>query len=428
MVLVFDIGKTNKKAFVFDAEYRIVYEKSTVLPETRDEDGFPCEDIDLLTHWFISEFNVVIKKPEFDIKAVNFSAYGASFVLIGEDWFPIAPLYNYLKPLDEKIQAQFYKKYGGEKQLAQLTASPVLGNLNSGMQLYRLKKEKRRLFNKIFCALHLPQYFYFLLVQEFYSDITSIGCHTNLWDFENNDYHDWVLTEGIDEILSPIIGSDFTNEINIGNKRLKVGVGLHDSSAALIPYLIKFSNQPFVLISTGTWCISLNPFNSSPLTKEELEQDCLCYMSYKGKPVKAARYFGGNEHELRVKTLIEKYGVSIDAYQLIKFDVSILAKLNSGKSEENFSESYHALMRDIVKKQVASTQLVLNNSPVEQIFVDGGFSKNDIYMRLLAQSFPNIKVFRAEVSEATALGAALALSDQDLTDLKIPLIVNRVNS
>ena len=49
-------------------------------------------------------------------------------------------------------------------------------------------------------------------------------------------------------------------------------------------------------------------------------------------------------------------------------------------------------------------------------------------MRLLAQSFPNIKVFRAEVSEATALGAALALSDQDLTDLKIPLIVNRVNS
>ena len=72
--------------------------------------------------------------------------------------------------------------------------------------------------------------------------------------------------------------------------------------------------------------------------------------------------------------------------------------------------------------------MVLNNSPVEQIFVDGGFSKNDIYMRLLARSFPHLKVFRAEVSEATALGAALALSDQDLTDLKIPLSVNLVNS
>ena len=58
-----------------------------------------------------------------------------------------------------------------------------------------------------------------------------------------------------------------------------VGIGLHDSSAALIPYLMNFK-EPFVLISTGTWCISLNPFNEAPLTKEELKSDCLSYMSY----------------------------------------------------------------------------------------------------------------------------------------------------
>jgi hypothetical protein len=36
---------------------------------------------------------------------------------------------------------------------------------------------------------------------------------------------------------------------------LKVGTGLHDNSAALIPYLGTFQ-EPFALISTSTWCIS----------------------------------------------------------------------------------------------------------------------------------------------------------------------------
>ena len=434
MILIFDIGKTNKKAFVFDDNYRIVYENTTVLLETADEDGFSCENIELLTQWFLTEFNAIIKNTDFDIKAINFSAYGASFVLIGKNGLPIASLYNYLKPFDGKIQALFYKKYG---DIAQETASPVLGNLNSGMQLYRLKEQKPKLFTRIDYALHLPQYLSYLLTHEFCSDMTSIGCHTNLWNFEKNKYSNWVFEEGVDKKLAPIVGSTVTHEIPVGEKKLQIGIGLHDSSAALIPYLVKFGDENlvgfknlrgFILISTGTWCISLNPFNHSPLTQEELAKDCLCYMSYKGESVKAARYFGGNEHEQSVKVLTAQYGVSTGVYQTIKFDGTIVDKLNSGKSAENFDEAYHALLMSIVKKQVASTQLVLNNSPVEQIFVDGGFSKNDIYMRLLASSFPNIKVFRAEVSEATALGAALALSDKDLTDLKVPLIVNRVNS
>ena len=91
---------------------------------------------------------------------------------------------------------------------------------------------------------------------------------------------------------------------------------MHDSSAALIPYLACF-DEPFLLISTGTWCISLNPFNHEPLTAEELQQDCLCYLSYEGKPVKAARYFGGNEHEQTVKKIASGLitGVSEDFYK-----------------------------------------------------------------------------------------------------------------
>jgi sugar (pentulose or hexulose) kinase len=95
-------------------------------------------------------------------------------------------LYNYLKPYPESLQKQFYNTYGREAEFAFRTASPVLGSLNSGMQLYRIKYEKPELFKEIKYALHLPQYLSFLISGKVCSDITSIGCHTNLWDFQKN--------------------------------------------------------------------------------------------------------------------------------------------------------------------------------------------------------------------------------------------------
>ena len=48
VIAIFDVGKTNKKLFLFDESYRIVFEKSARFAETLDEDGFPCEDLERL--------------------------------------------------------------------------------------------------------------------------------------------------------------------------------------------------------------------------------------------------------------------------------------------------------------------------------------------------------------------------------------------
>ena len=101
--------------------------------------------------------------------------------------------------------------------------------------------------------------------------------------------------------------------------QLPAGVGLHDSSAALIPYLSHFE-EPFILLSTGTWSISLNPFNQTPLTSEELNKDCLCYLDYNSKPVKASRLFAGNKHELEAKRLAEHYHLHPDYYKEVNYN------------------------------------------------------------------------------------------------------------
>jgi sugar (pentulose or hexulose) kinase len=181
------------------------------------------------------------------------------------------------------------------------TASPALGSLNSGLQVYRIKNKQPEVFAKTKYALHLPQYLSYLLTGKAVTDMTSIGCHTALWDFAQNDYHRWVTEEGIAEKFAPVIPGDEVVSAKFEGKEIKVGTGLHDSSAALIPYLVSFT-EPFVLLSTGTWSISLNPFNNTPLTAEELQEDCLCYMDYKSNPIKASRLFAGQQHEDQTKT------------------------------------------------------------------------------------------------------------------------------
>lgn len=432
VIAIFDIGKTNKKLLLFDEQYKVVYEETAQLEEAVDEDGFACENVGLLTHWIKNTFEKVLQDGRYTVKAVNFSAYGASFVHLDETLRPCLPLYNYLKPYDEKLKQQFYNTYGGESLVAKQTASPVLGNLNSGMQLYRLKYEKSPEFSEIKHSLHLPQYLSFILSGKLCSDITSIGCHTNLWHFQKKAYHRWVKKEGVHAKLAPLMKS--SEVAGYINDAITVGIGLHDSSAALIPYLDSFK-EPFILLSTGTWCISLNPFNYSLLSDYELHHDCLCYLTYEGKPVKASRLFAGYEHEQQVKLLAAHFNMPADYFSQVACDPALFKKLHIDsntyqkagddamvqqsqfrkrdiKSFETYEEAYHQLVADIITQQVRSTKLVLSGTPVKKIFVDGGFSRNSIYMHLLARCFPGIEVYAASVAQASALGAALVLHDK----------------
>jgi len=448
VIIVFDVGKTNKKVFVFDEHYKIVFERTARFKETTDEDGDPCENLESLKASIYDTLHELFKRPQFVVKAVNFSAYGASLVYIDTYGNPLTPLYNYLKDYPEELQQDFYQQYGDKEEIALATASPVSGSLNSGMQLYRIKKEKPELYQQIKYAIHLPQYLSYLVSGIACSELTSIGCHTQLWDFAQNKYHDWVEKEGLVKKMPPILAAGQIFSTVFEGTYFQTGLGLHDSSAALIPYLFSFQ-EPFVLISTGTWCISLNPFNDVPLTKTELGKNCLCYLQYQGKPVKASRLFAGYEHDQQLRRIAGYFKQGISRYRTMPYHAAIADSLI--KEEDKYTEgeelpfikrnlshfssdtiAYHQLILDIAVQQHASTKLVMADQQVKRIFVDGGFSKNEIYMNLMARMFPDIAVFAASVAQATAIGAALAIHKSwnakpmpnDLIELKYYAIPN----
>ncbi|MEO6963384.1 MAG: FGGY family carbohydrate kinase [Puia sp.] len=418
VIAIFDIGRTNKKLLLFDAQYQIVDERSVQLPETTDEDGFPTEDLSLLTQWVKESFDDIRRRTDIQLKAVNVSAYGASLVHLDKELKPLTPLYSYLKPFPADLQSEFSRMHDAHGQLAKQTASPELGNLNSGMQLYRLKKQQPSVFRQIGYSLHLPQYISFLLSGVCATDLTSVGCHTRLWDFEKNDYHAWVRKEGLTGKFAAIAAGD---SVSVRPQDgIAVGVGLHDSSAALIPYLSAFK-EPFVLLSTGTWSISLNPFNHSPLTDAELQQDCLCYLSFLGKPVKASRLFAGYNHDVYTKKLAARflfapdYGLSVkpDLHILEKWERKGNAEIDTGCESlepfETYEEAYHVGMIQMMRKQKKSTEMIMDSARTKKIFVDGGFSKNLLFMNLLARTFPETEVYTASLAQASAMGAAQAI-------------------
>ncbi len=58
VIAILDAGKTNKKLFLFDEQYRIVWEQACTIDPVSDEDGDSCEDLPRLTlrgptvnHW-----------------------------------------------------------------------------------------------------------------------------------------------------------------------------------------------------------------------------------------------------------------------------------------------------------------------------------------------------------------------------------------
>ena len=407
----------------------MVREDVVQFAEIKDEDDQPCENITAITDWVRKTLSDLLQDQAITLKAINVSAYGASFVNIGKNSELVTPLYNYLRPYPEKLKNRFYETYGGELKFSMETASPVLGNLNSGMQLYWLKHERAKIFKTVSCSLHLPQYISHIITGKRHTDITSIGCHTNLWNFYSESYHAWVYREGIDSKMAPVLRSD--DVVRTEALSIPVGGGLHDSSAALIPYLMTFQ-EPFVLVSTGTWCITLNPFNHMPLTEEELKKDCLCYLSFQGTPVKASRLFSGHEHEGQTRKIAAHFNLTTDFFKSIDFTRDKLSQLKSpatvakqtgeriglgssvfeNRDLKEFStgeEAYYQLMYDIIAIQKASIELVLRNSPVDKIFVDGGFSKNSLFMNMLARAFPEKEIYGAAIAQSTSLGAALAI-------------------
>jgi sugar (pentulose or hexulose) kinase len=428
VIAIFDIGKTNKKFLLFDESMKLVFQQEEEFEEVADDEGFLCDDIERFETWMWQLIRQTINSGEFNIKGINFSTYGASLVYLDENGKRLTPVYNYLKPMPSNVLEGFYDAYGGVEEFSRKTASPALGMLNSGLQILWLKKNKPEVFQKVYSILHFPQYLSYLFTGKIVSEYTSIGCHTAMWDFDNKKYHPWLANEGI-SLPAPIANSS-TFDVEIEGKNIKIGIGIHDSSASLVPYFMA-SKEPFILISTGTWGIFMNPFNSEALTTEQLKNDSLCYMSIQQKQVKSSRLFMGHIHDVNVKRISEYFGVGEKYFRQVKVNEALIdSYINGGEKVflesgipsdftdttvdlsqfPTFDEAYHRFLFDLVQESMDSLKLIIPDiDKSSMVYVSGGFTRNARYMTMLQKIMSGKTVVPSEIDNASALGAAMVV-------------------
>ncbi len=430
VVLIFDIGKTNKKILLFDQSLNILHEEETIFEEITDDDGFAGDDIERLEKWMLDACEKYISDKQYLVRGINFTTYGATLMYLDDQGKRLTPIYNYLKPMPEGIVETLYKTNGGKEEFCRNTASPALGMLNAGFQALWLKEIKPEIFNRVNTILHFPQYLSHMLTGKCTSEHTSVGCHTGLWDFDRMAYHPW--TSQLGNTLPDPEPVENTYPSKIFTREVPVGIGIHDSSSSLVPYFMK-SEDEFILVSTGTWCISMNPFNAEPLTADQLKKDCLAYMSIQQKPVKSSRLFMGRIHDVNVKRLNELFEADDSDFKKVDLNEDTIRSLNEKSQGErvffqngvpddyvdtsveketfsSFEEAYHQLIIDLVDLTEESIDLIIDKDDrTKSMYISGGFSKNPIFLKLMASRFPDKNVYTSEVANATSMGAALVL-------------------
>lgn len=431
VIAVFDIGKTNKKIFLFDEKFKVVFEDSIRFKEILDDDGDPCDDIEAIENWIKTEISTIQKLGNHTIKAINFTTHGATLVYLDKEGKRITPLYNYLKPLNDIDFNALYDKNGGVTAFSRKTASPAYGMLNSGLQMYWLKQQKPHFWAQVESILHYPQYLSYLFTNKVRADFTSIGAHTATWDFDTMNYHSWLADENI-SLPEPSDGKEAI-VAGVNGEDMAIGVGLHDSSASIIPLLQKDTAQEFILLSTGTWIIAMNPFSKEILTEHQLTNNCLCFMTPEKQQGKSSMQFLGRIHEVYLEAFSAYFKVDIDTHLDLKLDKNLCSEIVSNPSRvyltegidtefeakedlvqkfDNYELAYYQLIFEISKKVVDAINLILDkNNLLKDIYISGGFNKNEIFIEFLSLLKPDVSIKIPKVKNESALGAALLMKD-----------------
>jgi len=292
---IFDIGKTNVKVYVLDDWGNTVWQQAT--PNTSEAfQGYLAFDAGHLWDWLQEQ--LIAANRDVGFCAINISAHGACAALVDDTGELCLPIMDYEDPNPNEL-ADHYQRV---RPPFQQTLSPKLdAGLNLGAQLFWLKEAFPADFERCHWVLMYPQYWAFKLTGIPCTEVTSLGCHTDLWRPRESTYSSLVPELGLDEKMPPLVPA--TSPLGSLNHSLadRLGLpvdcsvypGVHDSNSSLARHLWSNVVKPFNVISTGTWVITMAVGQAINTLTEET--DTLANVDVTGVLTGCARFMGGRE-------------------------------------------------------------------------------------------------------------------------------------
>lgn len=297
-VAVIDIGKTNAKLALVDtsdlSEIAVVTRPNAVV------EGPPYPHFDVDTIWAFLLNALGTFHEEHGIDAISVTTHGASGALIAADGTLAAPILDYEHTGPHAVA----EAYDALRPAFEETGSPRLPmGLNLGAQIHWQLQQDSTLLDRTASIVTYPQYWGHRLTGVLACDVSSLGCHTDLWSPFEDRYSALVDRLGIRhkmaqsrksaDILGPV-RPEVAKQTGL-SPDTPVHCGVHDSNASLLPHVMQ-NDPPFSVISTGTWVIAMTV--GGPIDALDPSRDALVNVNALGAPVPSARFMGGREFEI----------------------------------------------------------------------------------------------------------------------------------
>lgn len=416
-IAVIDIGKTNAKLALVESgtlrEIAVVTRPNQVLP------GPPWPHFDLDGHWaffidYLSRFHA-----EHGVDAISVTTHGAAAVLLDRTGKLAAPMLDYEYAGPDEVAGE----YDAIRPDFQATGSPRLPmGLNLGAQLFWLSRCHPDVLERTAHVLTYPQYWGWRLTGVKASDVTSLGCHTDLWNPWSAAFSPLVAQLGLQDRLPPprrpgeVLGRvDPEVAARTGlSPTTPVAVGIHDSNASLYPHVLA-RKQAFSVVSTGTWVVAMAV--GGRRTVLDPARDLLVNVNGLGQPVPSARFMGGREYEI-IRAGRDLQALPQDRAAVLADRVMILPAVEPGsgpfqgrkmrwtRAPQTEAQELVALSLYLALMTETCLALIGAEGPV---IVEGPFARNRDYLDMLSV----LRAGQVEVATSatgTSTGAALLLA------------------
>ena len=412
-VAVVDIGKTNAKVALVDLETRRELVTRARPNRVRSDGPYPHHDVDAI--WaFVLEGLAALRRGS-PIDAVSVTTHGATAALVDARGELVLPVLDYefdgpdeMRDAYERVRAPFPE-----------TGSPALpAGLNLGAQLFWQQRRFSDAFAEARSILTYPQFWTMKLTGVAASEVTSLGCHTDLWNPHARDFSTLVGRMGWRRLFPPMrraadmLGSllpEIATRTGI-EPETPVACGIHDSNASLLPHLVT-RKPPFAVVSTGTWVVSMAVGGRQ--VQLDPARDTLINVNAFGDPVASARFMGGREFE----QMVPDAGMATDDdwSAVLSGSVMLLPSVSAGSgpyparpfawhpAEPVGAERLTAASFYLALMTATCLDLV---GAAGEIVVEGPFAGNGAYLAMLAAA-TGMPVAAQRSSTGTSLGAAL---------------------
>lgn len=443
LTIVVDIGKTHSKLSLWDRTGRIV-DRWIRANVTQTAGEYRALDVGGIDRWLIESLRECASRGR--ISRIVPVGHGAAAAIIRQDRLWVQPMdYEASIPADER------RAYAGARDPFPETGSPLLPDaLNLGMQLHRIES----LFGTLpedATILPWPQYWAWRLSGVMASEVTSLGCHSDLWRPMAADFSSLARERGWARRIAPmtkagaVLGSITADIARATGLPPDCGVlcGMHDSNAALVGSRghEEIANGEATVLSTGTWFVAMRTpaadisFDATYLSET---RDCLINVDIAGRPVPSARFMGGREFEQIVR-LDSAAAQAIPSPERLADRVAAVIGRNAcavptfvpgvgpfpGASGRLVDSAHDANDRNIVASlylaMMSDTLLGLIGSD-GQLLIEGRFADDGVFVHALASIRPKMPVYTCSAQDDLAYGA-LRLVDPTLSP---PSTLNRI--